>query len=182
MGVASDPFLQRVKSRTTARARAPWQDAHERAALMRDDAAALPTPRPTWQRVFARGVVIAGVALLALRAIGGWLAEPLTVPVANAPTWNVEMTSRSTSSTLALAYSRETGVHLLRVPGRGSNEPRVIPARLARGELHMISLGLPGLHVQAAGAPNSGVLMIGADARMITMYQHKDASGIRPGW
>lgn len=182
MSVASDPFLTRVTSGITARTRAAWARGRERQAMVPEAASTLPAPRPVWQRAIARGVVLTSMALLALRAIGGWLAEPLTVPVANAPSWDVELTSRSTSSTLALAYSSETGVHLLRVPGRGSNGPRVIPARLARGDLHLISLGMSGLHVAAAGPPNTGVVRITADAPVVTVYQHDDASGIRAGW
>lgn len=181
MNVVSDPSLRSVSSKARG-ANAPWTDARERNALVGNDATALPAPRPTVQRLLARGVVVAGVALLGLRAIGGWLAEPLTEFVPNAPTWNVELTSRSTSSVLAFAYSRESGMHLLRVPGRGSQAPRVIPAKLASGELHLVSLSFSGLHVSADGPPDSGVLKLSADARVITVYQDPGSSGVRAGW
>lgn len=179
MNFSSDPFLARpeVPRRTS------WSDPLARRAVAQRSPAGPPAVRPRLQRVLARGVVIVAAALLALRAVAGWLAEPLELSSVNAPTWHVEVTSSSTSSVLALAYSREAGIHVLRVPGMGnSDEPRVIPAQLARGELHLISLGLSGLRARADGPTGVPLKSWSAEARTITAYQHPSRTGVRTGW
>ena len=145
--------------------------------------AALPDPRPIGARILARTLVIGAASLLALRAIGGWIAEPLAPATSAAPTWSVEVSSTSSSSVLAFAYSRESGAHLLRVPGRVAEQNRrVIPARIAAGDLHLISLGWGQLDVRGRGPRASHLKSYGATARAITVFDHPDGAGVRTPW
>lgn len=176
MSVNSDPRIHRVADVS------PRPSLDQRAGVPVYTPAGVPKERPLVARVFARTLVIGVAALLALRVVGGWLAEPLMPAVGVAPTWNVEVASSSRSSMLAFAYSQESGLHLLRIPGEGGAEARVIPARLARGDLHLMSLGLGRLKVHAKGPPGSGVVSFDAESRTITAYQHPAATGVRIGW
>ena len=49
----------------------------------------------------------------------------------------------------ALIYGDEVGVQLVRVSAasEGRSAPRLIPARLAKGEIHILSLNLPRFRV-----------------------------------
>lgn len=133
-------------------------------------------------RLLAQGVVIGVGALLALRMVGGWLAEPLATAAEAAPTWQVEVASTSRSSIIAFAYSRESGVHLLRIPGNGSAAARVIPARIAEGDLHVVSLGLGRLDVRGRAPVGSHLESYRATSRVVTVFDHTDGTGVRTGW
>ncbi|MBL0937646.1 MAG: hypothetical protein IBJ03_02065 [Gemmatimonadaceae bacterium] len=76
------------------------------------------------------------------------------------------------------------GIQLLRIPaGNGAaGEARMVPARLAQGELHLVTLSLNALRVRAPGAPGSGVVEFKAMGPIITAYQTPQASGVRTGW
>jgi hypothetical protein len=83
-------------------------------------------------RLLARTLAVSAAAVIGLRLIGDWLAEPLAPTDGAVPTWNVEVASTSATSSLALAYSRESGIHVLRTPGtNGGPANRVIPAKIA---------------------------------------------------
>jgi hypothetical protein len=176
MNVTSDPFIHRVADAPSR----PSLDGRDRAPVR--TRRGVPQERPIVARVMAKSLVLGAAALLALRIMGGWLAEPLAPIAGVAATWNVEVTSSASSSMLAFAYSEESGLHLLRIPGDGSAEPRVIPARLARGELHLVSLGLGQLQVHAKGPPGSGVLSFDARSRTVTAFEHPKSTGVRTGW
>lgn len=134
-------------------------------------------------RLLAQGVVIGAAALLVLRMVGGWLAEPLATAAEAAPTWHVEVASTSRSSIIAFAYSRESGVHLLRIPGNGSAAARrVIPARIAEGDLHVVSLGLGRLDVRGRAPVGSHLESYRATSRVVTVFDHSDGTGVRTGW
>ncbi len=123
--------------------------------------------------------------LLALRLLASALAAPLeTVGVGAAPAWQVEVTTNGNRPGIALAYGHEVGIQLLRIPAgeSGTSEARVVPARLAQGELHLITLSLNSLRVHAPGAPGSGVVQFSATSPIITAYQNSKAAGVRTGW
>jgi hypothetical protein len=134
---------------------------------------------------FAYGGLFVVSALLALRVLASVLAEPLEgVGAADAPTWQVQVSTNSSSPGIVLAYGPEVGAQLLRIPAReaSATDPRVIPARLARGELHLITLSLNSLHVEAPGAPGTGVVRLSASSPIITVFQSPKMSGVRTGW
>ena len=112
-----------------------------------------------------------------------YLALPAVVAGA-APTWMIHVTTTGSSAGTALVYGREVGVQFLQIPaGTGSsNNSRVVPARLAKGELHLVSLSLTSLHVEANGPPGSGVISMTATSPIITAFQGKDGTGVRFGW
>lgn len=124
-------------------------------------------------------------ALLGLRLLASVVAAPLDVPANGAaPAWQVEVTTNGSRPGVALAYGREVGIQLLRIPaGSGSaSDARVVPARLARGELHLVTLSLTSLRVHAPGVPGSGVVALSAQAPMVTVFQKSSATGVRIGW
>ena len=177
MSINSDPLVTPV-----TRPRPTWDDSATRRAMVESDADEFPVPRSRLKRFLVRGAVYLGAALLALRVLGGWLAEPLATPSVN-PVWNIELTSSSKSSVLALAYSADAGIHILRVPGAGtSSTPQVLPARLARGELHLMSLGLSSLEARASGPPGLPLKSWRAKARTITAFQRLEEMGVRTSW
>jgi hypothetical protein len=176
----SDPLLQRVDARTP---REPWWTPRTRQQVAVHQDAALPAARTLGARIAARALLLTATALLGLRIVGGWIAEPLAPATSAMPTWNVELASTSTSSTLAFTYSCESGIHLLRIPGRGAEQDRrVIPAKLAAGDLHLVSLGLGSLDVRGKGPVGSPVVSYGATGRIVTVFAQPDASGVRTGW
>jgi hypothetical protein len=180
MSVTSDPFLRPADPRPF---RERWSFSEDRQPLVARASSALPAPRPAGARIFARALVIGAAGLLALRAIGGWIAEPLAPATAAAPTWSVELSSTSSSSVLAFAYSRESGAHLLRVPGRVAEQNRrVIPAKIAAGDLHLISLGWGQLDVRGRGPRGSHLKSYSATARAVTVFDHPDGTGVRTAW
>jgi hypothetical protein len=180
MSVSSDPFLRAADPRPM---RERWSFPEIRQPLVARPDAALPTPRPLSARILARVLVIGATGLLALRMIGGWMAEPLSPSSAAAPTWSVEVSSTSSSSILAFAYSRESGAHLLRVPGHSAEENRrVIPAKIAAGELHLISLGWGQLDVRGRGPRGSALKAYSATGRAVTVFDRPDGTGVSTTW
>ena len=180
MSVISDPFLRPADPRAF---RDRWSFSEHRRPLVARTRAVLPVPRPLGAPIAARALVIGAAGLLALRAFGGWIAEPLAPASAAAPMWSVEVSSTSSSSVLAFAYSRESGTHFLRVPGRDAEQHRrVIPAKIAVGDLHLISLGWGQLDVRGRGPRGSHLLAYGATARTVTVFDHPDGTGVRTAW
>lgn len=155
----------------------------ERRALSYGERNAPAGRRSFGARFFAQGIVIGVAALLVLRMVGGWLAEPLATAAEAAPTWHVEVASTSRSSIIAFAYSRESGMHLLRIPGTGSTAARrVIPARIAEGDLHLVSLGLGQLEVRGRAPVGSPLESYSATSRAVTVFDHSDGTGVKTGW
>jgi hypothetical protein len=127
--------------------------------------------------------VISTATIAGLRLLGGWLAEPLAASDGAVPTWNVEVASTSVTSSLALAYSRESGIHVLRIPGaNGAQANRVIPAKISAGELHLVSLGIGRLDVRGRGPRGSKLRTYEATARTVTVFDRADGAGVRTGW
>jgi hypothetical protein len=180
MTATSDPFLHRVDARPD---RAQWSFAGARHSLASRADPRLPAPRSLGKRIMARAIVIGAAALVALRAIGGWVAEPLLPAATTTPVWNVEVANTSAHPTLALAYHRESGVHLLRIPGRGAaDDRRVLPAKIAYGELHLMSLGWGQLDVRGRGPRGAVLKSYSATSRSITVFSHAQDTGVRTGW
>jgi hypothetical protein len=180
MSVTSDPFLCPADPRPL---RDRWSFFEDHRPLVASTRAVLPAPRPLGARIVARALVIGAAGLLALRAIGGWITEPLAPASAAAPTWSEEVSNISSSSILAFAYSRESGAHLRRVPGRNAEQHRrVIPAKIAAGDLHLLSLGWGQLDVRGRGPRGSQLKAYSATARTVTVFDHPDGTGVRTAW
>ena len=96
----------------------------------------------------------------------------------------VEVTTASAAPGTALVYGREVGFHLVQVPaGDGAtSDRRVVPARLAKGELHIVSLGFHSLRVFAAAPKGAPPMTFSATSPIITAYQTPRATGVRTGW
>ena len=105
-------------------------------------------------------------------------------PDALAPEWTIGLTSSGTAPVSALVVGKEAGIHLVRLPGTDAPEAeqRRVVARLARGNVYMLSLGIRGLRVSSKGPPGSGVVAMGATGRFVKLYQRPDATGISTGW
>ena len=137
------------------------------------------------QRVLAYTALAVGTALVGLRLLASALSQPLdAVSTSAAPTWMVEVTTASAWPSTALVYGRDVGIQLLQIPaGKGvTSDKRVVPARLARGELHLISLGLSSLRVRGSCPPGAACASYTANAPVITLYESRNATGVRTGW
>ncbi|QJR35781.1 hypothetical protein [Gemmatimonas groenlandica] len=180
MSLVSDPGLRAASRESDHRLLAAG-----RAAVTTSETAK-ETARARRGRIrFVYGSLFVVSALLALRVLASVLAQPLeVVGAAPVPTWQVQVRTNTNAPGIVLAYGPEVGVQLLRIPGReaSATEPRVIPARLARGELHLITLSLNSLHVDAPGAPGTGVVRLSASSPIITLFQSPTMSGVRTGW
>jgi hypothetical protein len=180
MSTASDPAM-RVAQR---RAAGVFTAANTR------EFAVAPNPHQTVarslrQRVLAYSAMVVGTSLVGLRLIASVLAQPLdSVAAASAPAWMVEVTTTSALPSTALVYGREVGFQLVQVPaGEGAtSNRRVVPARIARGELHLLSLGLSSLRVHTVSPPGTPKMSFAARARVITLYQKREMTGVRAGW
>lgn len=179
MSVVSDPGL-----RATSRLQGSQFDQAPGAnPLVRDVELRSMAPSPRRRVAVYATLAIASVALV-LRVIASLVALPLETPPLNGvgPTWMVEVTTTSATPTTALLYGRDIGVQLVCVPARGTDEPRLVPARLAKGELHLISLGLASLHVHASSPRGAQPMTFDATSPVITAYHHPRAIGVRTGW
>lgn len=179
MSLVSDPSLRAAARESDHR----WDAAPRAVVTVAENAEETARTRRGRSR-FVFGSLFLVSAVLALRVLASVLAEPLEVVGAAAPTWQVQVSTNSNSPGIVLAYGPEVGVQLLRIPARDASatDRRVIPARLARGELHLITLSRNSLHVEAPGAPGTGVVRLSASAPIITVFQSPTTSGVRTGW
>ena len=180
MSMISDPELQAAPRRASYAF-----DAGNRTPLVRADSPAALRAKRSGVRSVLYGVLAGVTAFTGLQFVASAFADPLVLPTsAAAPAWQVEITTTSSSSGLALAYGREVGVQFLRIPPRGAkgDDARVIPARLARGELHIVTLRPSFIHVEAPGAPGSGVVRMSANGAVVTLFQSPKLTGIRSGF
>lgn len=180
MSLVSDPSLRAAPRENTPR----WNAAFRAPITTRETPTEIARARRgrSW---FVFGSLLVVSALLSLRLLASVLAEPLEISdAATAPTWQVQVSTNSNAPGIVLAYGPEVGVQLLRIPARNASatETRVIPARLARGELHLLTLSFNSLHVEAPGAPGTGVVRLSANAPIITVFQSPTKSGVRTGW
>jgi hypothetical protein len=131
------------------------------------------------------GTLMVASTLVGLRLLASVLASPLdTVNASAAPAWQVEVTTTGPKPGIALAYGPEVGIQLLRIPAgdNKTSEARVVPARLAQGELHNMTLSFNSLRISAPGPPGSGVVQLHATSPIITVSQTTTGTGIRTGW
>ncbi len=180
MSLVSDPSLRAASPDFTRQL-----DGHVRAPLVLPDTQSPLARLARFGRRLTFGVATVAGVLLVLRVLAGVLAEPLEpVNAPNAPAWQVQVSTNSAKSGIVLAYGAEVGVQVLRIPPKGTSgdNARVIPARIARGELHLVTLSMNRLNVEAPGAPGSGVVSVSATAPVITIFQSPKTSGIRGGW
>ena len=127
-------------------------------------------------------VMVGGFALV---LSGLWRSGPEAMPSgAPAPEWTIGLTSSGAAPVSALVFGKEAGIHLVRIPGSGAppDEQRRVVARLARGEVFMVSLGGRGLRVSSKGPPGSGVISMAATGRFVKLYQRPGVTGISTGW
>ncbi|MCC6245837.1 MAG: hypothetical protein IT353_23595 [Gemmatimonadaceae bacterium] len=58
----------------------------------------------------------------------------------------------------------------------------MIPAKIAAGDLHLLSLGLGRLDLRGRGPQGSPLKSYNATGRVITVFDHGDRTGVRTGW
>ena len=112
--------------------------------------------------------------------IANLLASPMPVP-AGAPTWNVALTAAGATPVAAVVYGRDIGLQLVLVPAAGADgrEARLIPARLAHGDVHFVSLGWSPLTVRTTSPVGVQAMPLAARARSVTLYQRVGWTAIR---
>jgi hypothetical protein len=134
------------------------------------------------KRVLAYVAVTLAIVAAGFVYVAGRIATPLAT-TSGAPSWNVEVTTRGAEPITVIAYGREAGFHVVRVPADGSGDPaRVIPARIADAELHLISLGWSGLKVRTMSPEGAPRVVLDASSRSVTIYQTPTQTGVRTGW
>ena len=134
-----------------------------------------------------RGLMIGagtfGALVVSLCALSVILSRPFAAGAA--PAWSVEITAAGDRQVMALIYGKEAGLHLVRVPAASAGRavaPVVIPARLAEGELHMVSLGWSGLMARASSPAGTTPVAWMAEGRIITGFQGPRGTGVRTSW
>ena len=144
----------------------------------------VPEPATTRRQKLRRwGIGI--LAVIALFAAAAWQTRATPGPFTNtALEWKIELSANADRSVRALVFGEEAGIHLVRIPGADASveERRTVAARLARGDVYLVSLGLPSLHVRTKGPPGSGVIEMSAKAPFVKLTQRPEATGIRTGW
>jgi hypothetical protein len=180
MTATSDPFLRRVN---TGPLRTPQEIAGVRQHLAPRAVPLLPRQRTLGARIMARALVAGAASLIALRAIAGWVAPPLLPSAYTNPKWKVEVTNTSEHATLALAYHREHGFHLYRIPANASaDDRRVLPMDLSHGELYLMSLGWGELDVRGRGPRGAEIQTFTAVSRTVRVFSHAQDTGVSTGW
>jgi hypothetical protein len=156
-----------------------WFGGVFRAPLVRQ---ATSSPRRPKKQIFGWALAAATLTYFALYAFATMIATPLVAPSAASAKFPIELTSTGDRSVTVLAYGREVGWHVLRVPSAASaGNARVIPAELADAELTLISIGGAGLNMRTIG-PYGPVESMSAEARVLTIYQSPRSTGVRSGW
>lgn len=180
MSLVSDPSLRSASRSQSAR----FAEARDAASLVRDArrAAVVPPARARWSVI---ALLTCATTLLGLRLLATALAAPLDAPsTVDAPAWMVELTTTGTRSTTALVYGPDVGLQFLRVPAAQSavTTPRLVPARLARGEVHFVSLGLASPHIRSRAPAGADPMAFEAVAPILTAFQSDRFTGVRTGW
>jgi hypothetical protein len=131
----------------------------------------------------ARALVFGAASLIALRTIAFWVAPPLQPAAYTNPKWKVEVANSSEHATLALAYHRDQGLHLFRIPSSASaDDRRVLPFEMSHGELYLVSLGWGQLDVRGRGPHGADLKSFTAIGRTVRVFSHAQGTGIRTGW
>jgi hypothetical protein len=126
---------------------------------------------------------IVGAVLVAALCVGA-LAKTLW-PVAGAlgstevGPWDVRINSGGARSVVVLAYGREAGLHLIRVPAASQQTPAsgLLSAKIGPSPLYLISLGRAPLDVSAI-APGSSQSWT-ARGRVIQAFKDSRGTGVR---
>jgi hypothetical protein len=130
-----------------------------------------------WAMLFAAMLGIIVVGALATRA-----PDP---PIAGAsPAWNIELSASGTEPVRALVFGEEAGIHLVSIPATGApvEDRRRVAARLAQGDVYLMSLGRSPLQVRTSSPAGIGGVTLSADARFVKLFQRPDRIGITTGW
>ena len=128
------------------------------------------------RRVVLTSVAVVGLLLGALKVL--WPVAG-TLGATEVGPWDVRINSGSTRSVVVVAYGREAGLHLMRVPassGRVSSSA-MLSARIGESPLYMISLGRAPLEVSSI-APNP-VQSWKARGRVIKAFKDDRGTGVR---
>ena len=172
-----DPFAPAAASplvrRSTAIGQTPDTAARDGGAVRR---------RSRTKRALAYVAVTLAIVAAGFLYVASRIATPLA-STSGSPTWNVEVTTTGSRPVTVIAYGREAGFHVVRVPADGSGDPaRVIPARIADAELHLLSLGWSGLKVRTMSPEGTPRTVLDASSRSVTIFQTPSQMGVRTGW
>jgi hypothetical protein len=134
----------------------------------------------------SRRLLVLGLIAGALLAALLWRrSSPVSAPItAVGARWNVDLASAGGRPVTALVFGREAGVHVVRVPAAGASEEeqRRVSARLANGDVYMVSLGREVLSVHSKSPAGTAPMAFTARARFVKLYHTPQATGIRTGW
>ena len=159
-------YHERVEGTWDIPSRAPLATVNDQAGLAR---------RSRRRRVFV-GAVIAALSIGALiktvwperEALGSTEVGP----------WDIRINSGGARSVVVLAYGREAGLHLVRVPSsQGSSPSGLLSAKVGPSALYLISLGRAPLEVSAS-AP-SGQTRWKARGRVVKAFMDNRGTGVR---
>lgn len=140
------------------------------------------TPRRPKKNIFGWALAAAMLTYVALYGFATMISTPLVAPSAATAEFPIELTSTGDRTVTVLAYGREVGWHVLRVPSATSaTSARVIPTHLADKELSLISIGGATLSMRTIG-PYGPVESMNAQARVLTIYQSPRSTGVRSGF
>ena len=130
-----------------------------------------------WAMLFA--------AMLGIIVVGALATRAPNTPIAGAsPEWNIELSASGTEPVRALVFGEEAGIHLVSIPATGASieDRRRVAARLAQGDVYLMSLGRSPLQVRTSGPPGVRGVTLSADARFVKLFQRPDRIGITTGW
>ena len=181
MSVTSDPYIEAVRT--------PYHDEwqqHQRHPLVDAMPPAGVQNARAWRGWRYVCIVATAVAVVyaASRALAMFAFPLSSASAADAPAWMIELSASGDRPVTALIYGEEVGLQVVRVPAasEGKRAPRLIPARLAKGEIHIVALNFATLHAQASAPKGAPAMAWVANGPFITAYQKKDATGVRVGW
>lgn len=144
------------------------------APLVVQSEAGLSVPRRRRRKwVLAAAALIAtGLAVVVGAAIG-------SLGTTDVGHWDMQMTSTSKRSMVALVYGKEAGLHLLRVPGTsGGATPTRLPAKLGEA-VYVVSLGRSPIEVSAVAPANHRPMSWSARGRVIKAFKDERGTGVR---
>jgi hypothetical protein len=127
---------------------------------------------------------VLGGLLVAALAIGALVKTVWPVTGALGSTevgpWDVRINSGGARSVVVLAYGREAGLHLFRVPAASRQTPTsgLLSAKVGPSPLYLISLGRAPLEVSAV-APAPDHVSWKARGRVIQAFKDNRGTGVR---
>ena len=138
-----------------------------------------PEAVPVVQRRRRRRLLVAAAALVASGFVWVAMAAIGSLGTTDVGHWDMQMTSTSKRSTVALVYGKEAGVHLLRVPGTsGGATPTRLPAKLGQA-VYVVSLGRSLIEVSAVAPANHRPISWSAHGRVIKAFKDERGTGVR---